>query len=283
MNRIYPTHRVAPPCVAPLNRRDVWRPLLAVLVALGGATACTPGDSGPADGGDAAVGTRLTTMDIGQLPPRGFTRSQPGGRGLEMLGRASPRGPTPEQMSLDSLGVDFGTEEAPLRMIEFFDYGCGFCRAFHQETRGPLHEQYVESGQILWKSIPFVIGRWPASVPISLAAECARDQGRGYFEAISTLLFRHQSDWKSASAPEELAEGYAEQAGLDMERYRTCFENDEFLWRLEAHTQVAEQVGVRGTPTFFIVGWGPITGALPLETFRQVLDTLLVEVTAEQL
>ena len=277
MNRIYSTHGVAP-----MKRRDVGRPLFAVLVAFGAATACTPGDSGEADG-DVAVGTRLTTMDAGELLSRGFNSSEPESPGLAMLNRAGLPGPTPEQMTIDSLGVDFGTSEAPLRMIEFFDYGCGFCRAFHQETRGPLHEEYVEPGQVLWKSVPFVIGRWPASVPVSLAAECAGDQGRGYFESISTLIFEHQSDWKSAAAPAELAEGYAEEVGLDMERYRTCVEGNELLWRVQAQTEFAEEIGVRGTPTFFLVGWGPIQGALPLETFRQVIDTLLVEVAAEQL
>ena len=277
MNRTYPTHGGAP-----MRRQDVWRPLLAVLVALGAATACTPGDSGRADG-DAVVGTRLTTIDAGELLSRGLSSSAPGSDGLAMLNRVAPTGPTPEQMTIDSLGVDFGTSEAPLKMIEFFDYGCGYCRAFHQETRGPLHEQYVERGQVLWKSVPFIIGRWAASLPVSLAAECARDQGRGYFEAISALIFRHQSDWKLASAPEELAEGYAEEVGLDMERYRSCFENDELLWRVQAQTAFAEDLGVRGTPTFLLVGWGPIMGALPLETFRQLIDTVLVEAAAEQL
>ena len=281
MNRIDLTHRTH--CVAPMKRRDVWRPLLAVLVALRAATGCTAGDSGGADGGDAAVGTRLTTVGASDLLSRGFSRPEPGSRALAMIGREAPRGPTPAQRTIDSLGVNFGTSEAPLRMIEFFDYGCGYCRAFHQDTRTTLHEQYVEQGQILWKSIPFIIGRWTASVPVSLAAECARDQGRGYFEAISALIFRHQSDWKSASAPEELAEGYAQEAGLDMERYRTCFENDELLWRVRVHTEFAEEMGVRGTPTFYLVGWGPITGVLPLETFRQVIDTVLAEAATEQL
>ncbi len=276
MNPIYPTHGVAP-----MKRWNLGRLLFAVLIAFGAATACTPGDSGGADG-DAAVGTRLTTIDASALRSRGFNSSEPGSAGLAMLNRAGVPGPTPEQMTIDSLGFDFGTSEAPLRMIEFFDYGCGFCRAFHQETRGPLHEEYVEPGQVLWKSVPFVIGRWPASVPVSLAAECAGDQGRGYFESISTLIFEHQSDWKSAAAPAELAEGYAEAVGLDMERYRTCVEGNELLWRVQAQTEFAEQIGVRGTPTFFLIGWGPIQGALPLETFRQVIDTVLVEVAAEQ-
>lgn len=278
MNRNYAAHDTLP-SHGPSGGRGVWRLLFVMLVMFGVGSACGPGDPGR----DEGVGTRLTTFDADQLLSSSFSRSQPGSRGLEMLSRPAPMGPPPGEVTIDSLGVDFGAEEAPLRMIEFFDYGCGYCRRFHQETRGPLHEQYVDSGQILWKSIPFVIGRWPASVPISLAAECARDQGRDYFEAISTLIFEHQSDWKSASAPEELAEGFAEEAGLDMGRYRSCFENDELLWRVQAQTAFAEELGVRGTPTFFLVGWGPITGALPLETFQQVIDTVLVEALAGQL
>ena len=100
--------------------------------------------------------------------------------------------------------------------------------------------------------------------------------------AISELIFARQGDWKSASAPEELAEGFAEEVGLDMERYRTCFENDELLWRLQAQTALADELEVRGTPTFWVVGVGPIVGALPLETFQQLIDSTLVLLTPEQ-
>jgi len=185
-------------------------------------------------------------------------------------------------MTIASLGVDFGAPEAPVRMVEFFDYGCGYCRAFHLDSREVLHEEYVDPGQVLWKSMPFLLGAWPESMPVTLAAECARDQGRDYFSAISDLLFEHQSDWKGASAPEDLAEGYAQEVGLDMPRYRACFENDEFLWRVMAHSDLAAELGVRGTPTFVLIGFGMIPGALPLETFRQIIDTVLVQVEAEQ-
>ena len=278
MNRTSLAHRVAP-----LNRRDVWRLLPVVLVALG-AAACTPGESDP----DAELGTRLTTRGAGDLLSRGFSPneaislSQPGSPSVAGLMRPAPVGPTPEQRTIDSLGVDFGTPEAPVQLIEFFDYGCGYCRAFHQNTRGPLHEQYVDPGRLYWKSLPFITGNWATSVPVSLAAECARDQGVGYFEAITDLIFARQGDWKSASAPEELAEGFAEEVGLDMERYRTCFENDELLWRLQAQTALADQLEVRGTPTLWVNGIGPIVGALPLEAFQQLFDSTLVLFVPEQ-
>jgi len=98
--------------------------------------------------------------------------------------------------------------------------------------------------------------------------------------SISDIIFERQGDWKSASDPEALAEVFAEEAGLDMARYRSCVEDDEFLWRVQAQTNLAGELGIRGTPSFIIVGVGPVNGALPLETFRQVFDTILSEAAA---
>jgi protein-disulfide isomerase len=100
--------------------------------------------------------------------------------------------------------------------------------------------------------------------------------------AINDLIFARQGDWKAASAPEELAEGFAEEVGLDMERFRTCFENDELLWRVQTQTALAEAVGIGGTPTFQVLGLGPIVGALPLENFQQIFDTVLAQLAARQ-
>ena len=282
MNQVYGAR-----WLKPLNRRDVWRLLLVVFVVLGAAAACapdTPDESAP----DTEGGARLTTRGAGDLLSTGFSPNEsfsPSNRespDVARLLQPTLGTVTPEQMSIDSLGVDYGSLEAPLRLIEFYDYGCGYCRVFHQDTRAALHEQYVDSGRLFWKTIPFITGNWATSVPVTLAAECARDQGRDYFSAISELIFERQGDWKAASAPEELAEGFAEEVGLDMERYRTCFENDELLWRVQAQTDLAGEVGVTGTPTIVVAGVGPIMGALPLESFQQMFDTVLVVLAAQQ-
>ena len=255
-------------------KRDI-RPLLLASIIAVGAGACAPGETD----GDSDPGARLTTSGAGQLLSVGTSAFEPGNP-LAALSRAAPNGPPLDEITVDMLGVDFGDEEAPIRIVEFYDYGCGYCRLFHQDTRVPLHEEYVGPGSVFWKSIPFITGNWAPSMPVSLAAECARDQGRSYFEAISDIIFERQGDWKAASDAEALAEGFAEEAGLDMTRYRSCLADDEFLWRVQAQTNLAGELGIRGTPTFIIVGVGPINGAIPLETFRQVFDTILSEATA---
>jgi predicted DsbA family dithiol-disulfide isomerase len=91
-------------------------------------------------------------------------------------------------------------------------------------------------------------------------------------------LFDRQSDWKSVTKDEGEAaiRDIAQKAGLEMGAWDTCMATDAVLWRVQAHTQLAREVGVRSTPTFFVLGYSPIQGALPIELFREVLDTVLV-------
>ena len=87
-----------------------------------------------------------------------------------------------------------------MRILEFSDFGCGYCRTFHMEILETLDAEYMQEGTVLWKQIPFVMGNWANSVPASLGAECARDQGE--FSDMSHALYEHQADWKNVSKEE---------------------------------------------------------------------------------
>ncbi|GMR11816.1 MAG: hypothetical protein BMS9Abin29_0001 [Gemmatimonadota bacterium] len=192
-----------------------------------------------------------------------------------------PAAPPNGQEALDiaSLGFDLGAADAPVRIVEFSDYGCGFCRKFHLETWPTLKKDYVDTGKVFWKTIPFVIGSWANSVDASMGGECAVEQGKA--ERMTALLFERQSDWKSVADPAPPIAAIAEAAGLDMTSFQTCIDESRYLWRVQAHTELARQVGVRGTPTFVVIGYAPVQGALPLELFKQVIDTVLAKVEAE--
>ena len=233
------------------------------------------GSEEEATGGEA----RLTTRGAGELlsSVTSETRVPPA---LQELDRATPNAPSGQDLNLDVLGVDFGSPDAPARIIELFDFGCGFCRKFHEETLPALTDKYIDPGQVLWKAVPFVIGNWASSVPATLAAECALGQSRDAYVAMAETLFRRQADWRPAAEPERIIEEIATEVGLDIERYRTCMSSDEFLWRVQAHTALARQIGVRGTPTFVAVGYAPFAGALPLELFEEIIDTVLVKAAA---
>lgn len=199
--------------------------------------------------------------------------------GIQALSRPAPPPDPPEEVTVDLMGTDFGDRAAPIAILEFFDYGCGYCRQFHLETLPALKEEYIAQGLVHWKSMPFIMGNWAASVPASLASECAARQGR--YEEMANRIFDFQSEWKTGEDPVATLETFAAAIGLDMDSYRSCVANDELLWRVQTNTDIAQQFGVRSTPTFFVMDYGPIPGALPLPVFREVLDTILAEVTPD--
>ena len=254
--------------------------LAGALMALSLVAACAgEDDTAPAVGAPDPVSAEL--LNSVESPGLGLEPAVPLAPGSSSAGRpAANPGPSAGQtQSLDiaSLGYNSGPEGAPVRVLEFSDFGCGYCRRFHQESFPVLEEEYMATGKVEWKYIPIIIGLFPNAMEAARAGECAGEQGR--FPAMRDLLFDRQQEWKNSDDPEPLMQGYARELELEMERFDNCVSQGWQDRRIMAGTQLSREVGVRGTPTFFVVGYAPIPGAIPLDLFRQVLDTVYAEKT----
>lgn len=188
------------------------------------------------------------------------------------------RGGRRAEPDLNTLGWEAGDTAAPVRVLEFSDFGCGYCRRFHVETWPTLRRDYVETGKVLWKFVPMELGMFgPNSEDAALAAECALAQDR--FPAMAERLFGEQREWKRADDPGPVFRRLARDADLDVSRWESCMTEGDRRVRVRAGTDASRRLGVRGTPTFFLVGYGAIPGALPLETFRLILDEVYAQET----
>lgn len=250
--------------------RTVTGLLLGALLA--GSTACgepAPSEEPRTDETTSALlsasprsAEELADMPAGALPP------------------GSPRVARPTQeIDLASLGVDFGERTAPVRVIEMSDYGCGYCRQFHLETWPVVLRDFIEAGKVEWKFLPFVNGMFPNSPDATAAAECVLEQGADLFSAMDATIWERQREWKGASDPAPMLRGWAEEAGADVATYDSCLSSGRRNDRMATADALSRQAGVRGTPTFFIVGFPPLQGALPTETFVEVLDRVYEVVT----
>jgi len=229
---------------------------------------------GACGGDDAQPNTESTTRSL--LSQEDFV----GGpstplQGVPELAGHATRAYIPE------LGHNLGSSEAPLKLIEYSDFGCGYCRRFHQETFAALSEQFVENGRIEWKFMPFITGMFENSLTVTEAAECTLEQDAGLFESFSDRLWERQPDWKGSSDPASVARGWAREMGVDLDRFDSCLAEDRRLERIANATMVAQQLGVRGTPTFWLVGFGPLQGALPLDVFQGILGAVLEQIEAQ--
>jgi protein-disulfide isomerase len=154
-----------------------------------------------------------------------------------------------------------GPADAPVTIIEFGDFRCGFCKRFNEQTLTPLLERYEGRVRIVWRDYP-ILGQ--GSFEASMAGECADDQGK--FWEFHDLLFADQANFTRDGFLAKAA-----QLEMDTERFAACYDNQEHRDEILADYQAGEALGVSGTPTFFING-RPLIGAQPLDAFINVIE-----------
>lgn len=209
--------------------------------------------------------------------------ADPGGSAARTEAQAPSSSPSvaadSTQLDIAHLGVNSGSRDAPVRIVEMSDYGCGYCRKFHMETWPVLEKEFVKTGKVEWKFLPFVTGMFRNSDQATTAAECALEQGRDVFDAMDQRLWKDQREWKGSGDAAKVLRGWAAELGLDTDRYERCVSEDLRGARIAAANALTRQLGVHGTPTFFINGYPPLQGALPTDAFRQVLTLVYKDAT----
>ncbi len=208
-------------------------------------------------------------------------RSQEQVRPIELQGADPPEPPAAQvfgafesALQPGTPGYDRGVTRAPVTVLEFADFGCRYCAQFALTTYPTIADEFVKSGKVRWKYVPFVLGMFPNGDQAARAAECAADQGMAAFDRMHDRLFRRQGEWSRNGDPAGLFRAYAQAAGLDVARFASCYTSQEPDGRIRASNDLADRMGVRATPTFFVNGYR-IEGALPAEQFRAVLNDAL--------
>ena len=131
-----------------------------------------------------------------------------------------------------------------------------------------LYEKYVKDGtlRLEWKDFPYQ-GR--ESVDAALAARAAQAQGK--FWEYHDLIYANQSSGNSGGYSEESLTALAEEAGLDVDRFRRDLESARYEAVVQADFEEGQGLGISGTPTFFING-RVLVGLQPLSTFEEAIE-----------
>lgn len=237
--------------------------IVAALLAALGVGAC---DSDTADGSADTEDLSRSLLDA----PITDGRSTPVAVDPE-LAQQGPRVPVAQ------VGINRGAVEAPVKVVELSDYGCGYCRRFHEETFPVILSDFIETGMVEWKFVPFVTGMFDGSLQVTEAAECVYAQDEQAFEAINRRLWEEQGEWKRSDEPGSVVREWVAELDIDQDAFDTCMSEDEGLPRVASATTLAQQLGVRGTPTFVVIGYPPLQGALPTEMFVEVLKAVHAE------
>lgn len=154
-----------------------------------------------------------------------------------------------------------GPADAPVTIVEFGDFRCGYCRRFLDQTFNPLLEAYGENVRFVYRDYP-ILG--PDSQTAALAGECALQQDK--FWEFHDLVYANQDDMSM-----DAFMTYASDLGMDTEAFAACVDSEETQQLVLRDYEAGQTLGVSGTPTFFING-KMISGAMPFENFKSVID-----------
>lgn len=155
----------------------------------------------------------------------------------------------------DAKGVTVGQEDAPVVVHAFVDFQCPGCRAAALRFLDSFKARYVESGQVRFVHLDLPIERiHPNAFAAAIAGRCA--ERLGAFEPYHDALYETQAEWAGmpdSDLPRYLL-GLARGAELDAERFQQCMREAPDRETIRANMRLAESIGVRATPTFFVNG-----------------------------
>ena len=166
-----------------------------------------------------------------------------------------------------------GNPDAPVTIVEFSDFQCPFC-ARGANTIEEVMEKYGDDVKVVFKHFPLDFHKW--AKPAAIAAFCAGEQNDEAFWTLHDKYFENQKALTAENVLDKSKE-YLAGAELDMSQWETCATDTDSAEYKEASATVdadmafGQQLGVTGTPGFFVNG-RLLSGAQPLSAFEPIIE-----------
>ncbi|MCF6198256.1 MAG: DsbA family protein [Hyphomicrobiaceae bacterium] len=145
-----------------------------------------------------------------------------------------------ETLFRSKLSPTAGNPKGDVTIVEFFDYNCPYCRKAFKDLETVMGQD--DKLRVVFKEYPIFGG---ASLVAAKAALAARNQGK-YFQFHKSLL---EAD---SRITKDTVFRKAEQLGLDMVRLKKDMESSEVAASIAETKQLADRLGIRGTPAFYV-------------------------------
>ena len=178
-----------------------------------------------------------------------------------------------------------GDPEAPILIAEFGEFMCPFCGEIKREIEPLWREEYLDTGKARYVFRDFISLNHQQAFIAAQANECADEQDTQW--KMYDILYENVYDgdvWSKipdAKGVVEAMKKYAEQIGLDMQKFETCMNDTAMVNEVKKDLIAGLQMGVTGTPTIYIgndkTGFSKVLGGQPYSVYKQIIDEKLKE------
>ena len=191
-----------------------------------------------------------------------------------MVAYGMPSGPLTEILAPST--PTLGNQKAPVLIVEFSDFTCGYCGRFYRETLPALKTEYLNAGKVRFAYRDYPRDPEGRGLVAAHAARCAGEQGQ--FWGMHDRLFDQHARLGSGIILQ-----LASDLRLNEKTFAACMDSQKYVRAILADRELGTTLGFHGTPGFLIVRTDgrrfsdPLTipGAVPYATFQKEIERLL--------
>ena len=184
-------------------------------------------------------------------------------RAKEMAEQREKEFDSPKKPVLGENRVYFGKKEAPITIVKYSDFQCGFCSRAADTMKQVLRE-YPDDVRVLYKHLP--LANHPQAGPAARYYEAIGIQDPKKAYEFHDLLFKKQQD---IGQGEKYFKQLAKKLKVDMSQLEKDLKKAADV--VSADEAEAQKFGINGTPGFLVGGVG-ISGAQPFASFKELID-----------
>lgn len=155
-----------------------------------------------------------------------------------------------------------GPADAPVTIVEFSDFECPYCARVNPALDDVV-EKYGDDVRLVFRQFP-LMNIHPNAQKAAEASLCANEQGK--FWEMHDAMFKEQR----SLGVEQLKEKAA-RLDLDASAFNECLDSSRFAEAVMADLRAGTELGVSGTPAFFINGRF-MSGAQPFDALAAIVE-----------
>jgi protein-disulfide isomerase len=170
-----------------------------------------------------------------------------------------------------------GNINAPVKIVEYSDLECPFCKTFHATLRQAFNDYGANKIAWIYRQSP-IASLHPKAEKEAEASECANELGGNdvFWKFIDRLFEVTTSN--NTLDPAKLPE-IAQYVGLNVSDFNACLSSGKFANKIADDMKNSADTGGRGTPWSIVVANNgqkfSVNGAVTLESLKQTIDQAL--------
>ena len=174
-----------------------------------------------------------------------------------------------------------GNPNAPVKIVEYVDMECPFCKRFHS-TMQQVMDEYGKNGKVAWVYRHFPLDSIHSQARTeAVASECANELGGSdAFWKYADRFFELTPSNNQTNIATVLPQ-IAREIGLDETKFNSCLASKKYDKHIQDDLDNATATGGNGTPWSIVVTASgkkyPLSGAQPYEAVKQLIELALQE------